>query len=324
MANKQTPESHFVFNPDIKQKGETGVFYDANEKFAAWSKTHYPLPPLQLKDGWHEIGPVLAEQLLMRNVHGANRRPSLPQIRYYIKQMKAGLWPRTGQPLIFDADGNLIDGQHRLIASILGKTTFSTYVVTNVPKHPNLFAYIDNGKVRSLADALQTAGCTYAPAVVNIIDWGVAYDNNLFAGDKKRGAPRMTPVEILGAATQYPHAEDAATLTVQSFAEAAKLIDKRVVGFMTMKILDIYGDETLAESFWEQVTGEVDSPPDGAAAALGELMKKEALKNFDAMSAIPRLANTIIAFNLWMRGELPSKKWKYAYSDSFPVIDPKN
>ena len=38
----------------------------------------------------------------------------------------------------------LLDGQHRLWAILLSGTAITTFVVTNLPAHPHLFAYIDN------------------------------------------------------------------------------------------------------------------------------------------------------------------------------------
>ena len=133
------------------------AFEEVTTSFEKWAREH-PLPAFTFVDGWHRITPEVAEELLKRNPVGANRKANLPTVLYYGGQMKRNDWPKTGQPLIFDEDGNLVDGQHRLWAAYLSGVAFDTYVVTNVPKHKRLFAYIDNGKVRSAANALQTSG----------------------------------------------------------------------------------------------------------------------------------------------------------------------
>jgi hypothetical protein len=57
---------------------------------------------------------------------------------------------------VFDEDGNLINGQHRLLAlTVTGKGSW-LYTMKNVPR--DALALIDNGKPRSVADALTFNG----------------------------------------------------------------------------------------------------------------------------------------------------------------------
>jgi hypothetical protein len=54
--------------------------------------------------------------------------------------MRLGQWKRTGEPVIVDTDGWLEDAGHRCWSCYFGKVTFPSYVVTDVPAEPNLFA----------------------------------------------------------------------------------------------------------------------------------------------------------------------------------------
>src|SRR5262245_9620680 len=156
------------------------AFEEITSNMEKW-RQEAPLPALSLTDGWHTITPQIAEELLKRNPVGANRKAVLSTVVYYAAQMRRGDWPKTGQPLIFNSKADLADGQHRLWASYLSGTAFDTYVVTNVPDHERLFAYIDNGKVRSPANALQTAGMNgVSPLIVKVLDYAYAYEKGLF------------------------------------------------------------------------------------------------------------------------------------------------
>lgn len=63
---------------------------------------------------WVFVSPERARTMLGRNEGNRQRRPST--VSHYADQMKRGEWQQTHQPLAFDEDGNLIDGQHRLAA----------------------------------------------------------------------------------------------------------------------------------------------------------------------------------------------------------------
>src|SRR5262245_61708783 len=99
------------------------TFEQAVEEFGAWSKTATKIP-LRLFDGWNTIDQQTAEQLLLRNPPGANRKAKLASVRYYAEQMAANDWQKTGQSLILTDNDNLADGQHRLWACYFGGQPF--------------------------------------------------------------------------------------------------------------------------------------------------------------------------------------------------------
>lgn len=100
------------------------------------------------------IDPELATKWLEGNTH--NRPVKDRVVREYTTEMKAMHWRLTGEAIIFDWNGVLLNGQHRLWACINSDTAFEAVVVTGVD--PDTFTDIDQGSKRTAADAMFVAG----------------------------------------------------------------------------------------------------------------------------------------------------------------------
>lgn len=96
------------------------------------------------------ITPELAEEWLKRNTH--NRPVHKVHLARLIKTMLDGKWKLNGQNIIFDKDDVLIDGQHRLMASVASGVTIRSSVCWGVDR--DAFATIDTGDGRTHADTL--------------------------------------------------------------------------------------------------------------------------------------------------------------------------
>jgi hypothetical protein len=101
-----------------------------------------------------EITPGMAAQMLSFNVH--NRPQSGKKVESYADLIRRGLWKLTGEMIIFDSNGVLQDGQHRLMAIyISGIPTKLDLIFGN---DPEAFPAIDQGKVRTSADICSING----------------------------------------------------------------------------------------------------------------------------------------------------------------------
>lgn len=87
---------------------------------------------------------------ILRDKNPDNRPVSVAVVKQYAKQMVD--WNLTGEPIIFDTNGNLLNGQHRLHACMESNAGFWTLCVYGVPRA--CFPFLDVGKQRSAADAL--------------------------------------------------------------------------------------------------------------------------------------------------------------------------
>jgi hypothetical protein len=98
-----------------------------------------------------KITPSQARQYLDSNRE--NRTIRKARVESYAEQMKRGQWQITGDPVRFDPQGRLLDGQHRLLALIAsGLKHLEMVVIRDVPTES--FKVLDSGLGRSYGDAL--------------------------------------------------------------------------------------------------------------------------------------------------------------------------
>jgi hypothetical protein len=93
--------------------------------------------------------PDTAKKYLESNF--VNRRVKKSKVTEYANAMRAGNWGLTGQTLIFDTEGHLINGQHRLLACVESGCEFKSLVVFDSDGDISM---IDMGASRSTADIL--------------------------------------------------------------------------------------------------------------------------------------------------------------------------
>lgn len=101
-----------------------------------------------------DVSPEIAGDWLMRNV--INRPASPHTVTSYANRMRAGIWQETGESVIFAANGDLLNGQHRLLAVIQANVTVPILVTIGVPAES--FVAMDQGRKRSGADVLAIMG----------------------------------------------------------------------------------------------------------------------------------------------------------------------
>lgn len=91
------------------------------------------------------ITPELAQRILGNNPY--NRNVNQRTVKRYAEIMKAGLWHENGESISIDENGNLVNGQHRLLACIESKCSFNCVVVYGVQRNDS-FIY-DSGVNRT-------------------------------------------------------------------------------------------------------------------------------------------------------------------------------
>lgn len=96
-------------------------------------------------------------------VNYKNRKVKTRAVAQYARDMKAGSWRLTGDAIRFDEHGNLIDGQHRLLACVESGQPFESFVVYGLPNEVQ--GIIDAGVSRSAADAIHLMGINNAITV---------------------------------------------------------------------------------------------------------------------------------------------------------------
>lgn len=100
------------------------------------------------------INPARAAQYLARNE--TNRPLQQTWINRLAETMVRGEWRLNGEAIKISANGEVLDGQHRLQAVVKSGVPLCTAIVHNVAT--DVFSSLDQGKRRSAADAFAIAG----------------------------------------------------------------------------------------------------------------------------------------------------------------------
>jgi hypothetical protein len=100
--------------------------------------------------------------------------------------------------LIYDWEGNLIDGQHRLHAQVRSKTTQYWFVIRDADPAAQLI--IDSGTPRSASDALKFAGYSNYAMLSSIARWAWLLEQ----GQMYNGKINVTNDEIVDMVNRHP------------------------------------------------------------------------------------------------------------------------
>jgi len=128
-----------------------------------------------------EVTPEVAKAWLEMNT--GNRPVRHSTVSKYARRMKRDEWMLNGEPIIFDWNNCLLNGQHRLLACIESGVSFNALVILGVD--PEGFKTMDNGSGRSGGDVFSIDGIQNA----NNAAAGVKLAMRLEAGAMQSIAP---------------------------------------------------------------------------------------------------------------------------------------
>jgi hypothetical protein len=131
------------------------------------------------------ITPEIAKRYLLTNADH-QRKPTMTHQLHLRQQMERGQWMMTGEPIIFDSNGRLVDGQHRLRALIDAKANIEFVVIRGVS--PDSFMAMNRGKPRSNGNILEIHGVTNARNIAACVSGVLNYRRALQANDGKGGS----------------------------------------------------------------------------------------------------------------------------------------
>lgn len=100
------------------------------------------------------ITPKMAEAYL--NSNRSNRKLTEGHAEKLAADMSAGKWTACYMPIVFYADGDVCDGQHRLWAITISGTTQRFIVIRGASREAGL--NLDTGRVRTLVDNARISG----------------------------------------------------------------------------------------------------------------------------------------------------------------------
>lgn len=101
------------------------------------------------------IGPAEAKAMLDK-LHPGQRSVSEAVVKRYASSMRAGTWDLVPHGLVFDAEGHLVDGQHRLLA-VVESGTEQMFTISTLPPGASTRG-IDRGKSRTQGHVMEMTG----------------------------------------------------------------------------------------------------------------------------------------------------------------------
>lgn len=146
------------------------------------------------------ITPEVAKTYLAMNI--ANRNLNRATVARYRRDMLNGRWRVTGDPIRFDTNGKLFDGQHRLAACIEAQKPFTTLVVRQL--EPETVNVIDSGRGRRAHDVLALHHYTNSYLLASAARWLIVMRQGIQVGQDVFSGLKPSHEEILDVVRRHP------------------------------------------------------------------------------------------------------------------------
>ncbi len=125
----------------------------------------------------------------------------------YTRDIKAGKWYETGEALIFDTNGNLVNGGHRCGSIIEAQKPIRTLVVFGVA--PEAALVMDSGRSRTRSNMLTFHGEQLAGELGTLVPRLISWEAGYFINPAR--AIKLTNSEILEYLNAHPQLRDQAS-----------------------------------------------------------------------------------------------------------------
>lgn len=254
------------------------------------------------------ITPEEAHNILQNNI--VNRPLSKKHVQFLTNEIEKENWKVNGETIKFDEEGKLVDGQHRLHASIAADMPIQTYVIYDVPK--DCFPTYDSGKKRTAGDSLHHMGEKNCFLLAAICRWVYIWERNIVLS-----ATIVSNQEIIKTLEEYPEIRESVRIANNN---RRKLIPSSVAAFIYFATSK--SDKQKAEKFFKMITTGAEIPS-GSPVLL--LLKKliENKTNTAKLKSLEICALTIKTWNAYKEDRNIQKlHWsrKEPNKEPFPVI----
>lgn len=139
------------------------------------------------------VDAAMAKRWLTRN--SRNRRLAPTAVERYRRDMAEGRWSFAGDPIRFDVNGSLLDGQHRLTAlSETEGVTIPFVVIRGLPTESQMV--MDQGRKRTPGQQLGLLGMKNATNVAAGVKVHLIWQRGLLFRDNQVATSTLTTAEI--------------------------------------------------------------------------------------------------------------------------------
>lgn len=224
-----------------------------------------------------------------------NRNISQKFVDIYAQAMRKGEWMLNGVPIVFDEDGALIDGHHRLHAVIKAGVPIQSSVTRGVQE--TSFTTFDCGRNRNLGQLIGMQGVKNYTAVASAVATSYKLANGYIVGEnhgmEKTAANTNTKMMEMYEEDKelYQKAGNFAT----SIRKNCNLLEISIIGGMTHHLVRRCGyDFELVANFFRQICSFETSPN-----VMCNLMRKKLCENKSAIKKLKRSVMVALIIKTW-------------------------
>lgn len=262
-----------------------------------------------------EVTPEQAKVWLERG--GVNRKPTERLVARLAAAIRRGEWQLTGDSVKLDEEGQVIDGQHRLLAIIEAGIPVTTLIARGVAR--SAMDVIDTGRVRQANDVLSLHGYANTMALAACCRALLLLEHfGRYNITGRQVSLVVTNTTILRYATEHPEAGDGVRLAENArrngLAGGTGLLGACLTLFLR---LDAAAAEWFAAALGSGANLDEDSP-------ILRLRNRLSGRDYgiiqDSKGREQIMALVIKAWNTWRRGEsVRALVWRE--TDDFPVAE---
>lgn len=254
-----------------------------------------------------EIGPMEAKAMMEGNV--SNRPINKSHVEFLARQIIAGAWQLTGDPIKISSAGRVLDGQHRLESIISAGINVQVFVARDVPEE--VFTVLDTGKNRTARDVLHITGLKNATEQASLGRSLKAYYDGK-TNSRQRDFTNQHIMEYCTTHDLLPSVNVSAM-----YVSKGAPVKKAIIAILHYILTEV--DRKEGEAFLESVCLGVNIKKGTALYMLREKLMKAVTGRYD----LEKWETVALAIKTWnlMRtnGELPSMINYNPYKESFPV-----
>jgi len=267
-------------------------------------------PSESLKVHLEHVTPERAKKILETNE--GNRSIASAVVEKYARDMKAGAWVLNGQTIKVGQSGRLLDGQHRLAASIKAGRGFDAIVVEGLDD--TVFDTFDLGMRRSLGEILQDRREINTSTLAAVLRQAWLIKNGML----QYRAVSPTVAELLDLLGISPDIRESVRLSY-------KIRDVVAPGLVcALHFFFAQVQKSKADQFIARLGDGANLSEHSPILLLRERLNKDRASRKRDMSDAEKAAIIIKAWNAYRLGrELGTLKWQNAgpKKESFPAIE---
>lgn len=255
------------------------------------------------------ITPEMAAAWLVKNI--SNRRQRKAAIDRYSRDMLRDRWMENGAAISFDSNGVLIDGQHRLEASIQSGVSFWSLVVTGLP--PEAQDTLDDQAKRTMADRLTFHGHQNSAVAASVTRRVLLWQN----GHKTNtGTYQPTVAECITAINDDPTIAIAISQAVGLRAQSP--VPPTIIGLTWWLFWGISADECA--EFWTGLYSGASLEAGDPILVVRNQITGDNAKQSGRIPESAHLAYVIKAWNAWRGGKelAPTFRFRLSANERFP------